>query len=77
MVPSTTSMRAEIDGKRFSEMIEIDGSFLGYLAGGAEPYRVKAHCFVLIQNHRKWPTRCLKSRAPSSTSMRLVVCEKT
>jgi hypothetical protein len=26
-VPSTTSWRAEIDGKRFSGMIEIEGSF--------------------------------------------------
>ena len=33
-MPSTPSWRAEVDGKRFSGMNEIDGSF--YLAEGAE-----------------------------------------
>jgi REP element-mobilizing transposase RayT len=40
-VPSITSWRAEIDGKRFSRMIEI----------GAERYRVKVYCYVLMENH--------------------------
>ena len=49
-MPSTTSWRAEIDGKRFSGMIEIEGSFC-CLAEGAERYRVKVHCYVLMENH--------------------------
>jgi hypothetical protein len=49
-VRSTTSWRAEIDGNRFSGMIEIDGSFWA-LSEGAERYRVKVYCYVLMENH--------------------------
>jgi hypothetical protein len=35
-LPSTKSWCVEIDGKRFSGMIEID---------------VKVHCYVLLENH--------------------------
>jgi len=50
-VPSTTSWHAEIDGKRFSGIIEIGRSLWANLAGGAERYRVKVHCYVLTENH--------------------------
>ena len=42
-VPSITSWRAEIDGKRFSGMNEVNGSFWGYLAEGGERFRVKVY----------------------------------
>ena len=32
-------------------MIEDRSKFLGYLAEGAERYRVKVHCYVLMENH--------------------------
>ena len=50
-VPSTTSWRAE---DRREEIFRDDrdrGKFLGYLAEGAERYRVKVHCYVLMENH--------------------------
>jgi hypothetical protein len=50
-VPSTTSWRVEIEGIRFSGMIEIDGSFWAIFAEGAERYRVKVDCYVLMENH--------------------------
>jgi hypothetical protein len=49
-VRSTTSWRAEIDGNRFSGMIEIDGRFWA-LSEGGERYRVKVYCYVLMENH--------------------------
>ncbi len=41
-------------GDRREEIFRDDqdkGKFLGYLAEGAERYRVKVHCYVLMKNH--------------------------
>ena len=41
-------------GDRREEIFRDDrdrGKFLGYLAEGAERYRVKVHCYVLMENH--------------------------
>jgi hypothetical protein len=41
-------------GDRREEIFGDDrdrSQFLGYLAEGAERYRVKVHCYVLMQNH--------------------------
>ena len=49
-MPSTTSWRAE----RREEIFRDDrdrSKFPGYLAEGAERYRVKVHCYVLMENH--------------------------
>ena len=49
---STTSWRA--GGDRREEIFRDDRDrwkFLGYLAEGAERYRVKVHCYVLMENH--------------------------
>jgi REP-associated tyrosine transposase len=41
-------------GDRREEIFRHDRDrwrFLGYLAEGAECYRVKVHCYVLMENH--------------------------
>ena len=41
-------------GDRREEIFRDDrdrGKFLGYLAEGAERYRVKVYCYVLMENH--------------------------
>src|ERR1700726_3013450 len=41
-------------GDRREEIFRDDrdrSKFLGYLAEGAERYRVKVHCYVLMENH--------------------------
>ncbi len=42
------------NGDRREEIFRDDrdrSKFLGYLAEGAERYRVKVHCYVLMENH--------------------------
>jgi putative transposase len=48
---STTSWRVEIDAKRFFRDGRHRSKFLGDRAEGAERYRVKVHCYVLMENH--------------------------
>ena len=49
------SWRAEIDGKRFSKDDRDRSQFPGYLAEGAQRYRVKVHCYVLMRPNRGQP----------------------
>jgi hypothetical protein len=53
-VPSTTSWRAEIDGKEILRDDRDRWNFQGYLAEGAERYGVKVYCYVLMENHFIW-----------------------
>ena len=49
----TTSRHGEIEGKRFSGTIEIGrrSKFLDYVSEGAERYKVKVQCYVMMENH--------------------------
>jgi REP element-mobilizing transposase RayT len=61
-------------GDRREEIFRDDrdrGKFLGYLAEGAERFRVKVHCYVLTENHFHLvaTTPAALFRMPSSISV--------